>query len=97
MAEEDFVVAQYQNDEEDLSLQDPYGYYNENGEYVYYDHQSSEVPVNELEAHTDQGIIFYQEIEVNGQILLVDREGRLLNPEKLQGVSEIYHDCVTVR
>ena len=86
MAEEDFVVAQY---EAEMGPQDPYGYYTESGEYVYYEQQPSEYPVKEFEAHTDQGVILYQEVEVNGQTFLVDREGRLLNPEKLQGVSQI--------
>jgi hypothetical protein len=87
--ESEFVAAQYQAEEEDLSLQDPYGYYNENGEYVYYEHYQETAPVKELEAHTDQGVIYYQEIEMNGQTLFVDREGRLLNPDKLEGVSQI--------
>jgi hypothetical protein len=80
---EDFVAAQYDAESaSESALVDPYGYYNESGEYVYY---QTDQP-SEIEAHTDQGIVYYQPMEVNGQTLYVDREGRLLNPDKLQGV-----------
>lgn len=94
--ETDFIHGQYAQDtggdgENTAITYDPYGYYNEAGEYIYYQY-------NELEVTTDQGVIKYQEMEVNGQTLLVDNEGRILNPVKLQGVSSrkrmsimIYH------
>jgi hypothetical protein len=86
--EDGFVAAQYGAEEDSESaLIDPYGYYNENGEYIYYE---TEQPT-ELEAHTDQGIVYYQQMNVNGQTLYIDREGRLLNPDKLHGVCHSAH------
>lgn len=82
----DFVHAQYAQDGGESGdsttavTYDPYGYYNEYGEYVYY--QPAQIEIT-----TDQGIVTYQEMDVNGQTLLVDKEGRILNPQKLQGVS----------
>ncbi len=79
---DEFIKAQYDDDENPTeSIVDPYGYYNEVGEYVYYE---TEQPI-EQEIHTDQGIVKVQEFVVNGQTILVDSEGRIVNPDKLQG------------
>lgn len=80
---DDFVAAQYDNDGTEEVI-DPYGYYNELGEYIYYQTAETGQPI-EQEIHTDQGIIQIQEYVINGQTILVDKDGRVVNPNKLQG------------
>lgn len=85
--ENSFVSAQYSDTGEYYEGTDSYGYYNELGEYIYYENTETEHQQSEIEVHTDQGIIKYKEVLINNQLFLVDAEGRLLNENKLQGVS----------
>ena len=105
--ENNFVEGQYLKEgSEGQGGYESYGYYNESGEFIYYENNQLEVGgigeegINDeekvVEVHTDQGVIRYQEMNINGQVLLIDYEGRVLNSEKLQGVRHsLFFSCIT--
>lgn len=58
------------------------GYYDENGEFVYYEAEANP----KYTMKTDMGDISYEIVEQKGMQLLIDSEGRLLNYDKLENV-----------
>ena len=83
--EEQYAQYQVDNGEYyDESYYEQLGYYDENGEFIYYEQQQQS---NKVTIKTDMGDVTYQEVYYNDQPMLVDDEGRILNPDKLNRVS----------